>query len=186
MYGQRKLWEDLPADQAQADLQSRLAETIERQAAMAMDRVARPSALFAPIRWLITIGAVIWFPIAQPILQATLAPNWSGMSREVALLTVELLSAAYLLKSVSFLIIYFIVLWAMLRWDTRRRVNRLLKSWTQPDAEESLSLPAQTMRWLDDLIAPIRRHVETVSELEGRFKKVRAQIESTQTEQARR
>jgi hypothetical protein len=179
LYGPRRLWEDLPAAEAESELRSRLAETIERQAAQAIDRVARPSIIFAPLRWLATIGAVIWFPIAQPILQAMLAPTWGGFGKEFALLAVQLLSAAYLLKSVSFLLIYFVVLWALLRWDTRRRVNRLLKNWTQVDAEASLSLPAQGMKWLDDLLMPVRRHVETVGELAERVKTIRGKVEDS-------
>lgn len=178
LYRQRRLWEDLPADEAQSDLQTRLAETIERQAAQALDRVARPWALFAPLRWLATIGAVIWFPIVQPILQAMLAPTWGGLSKEFVLLAVQLLSAAYLLKSVGFLIIYFAVLWALLRWDTRRRVIRLLGAWAEVDAEASLSLSAQAMEWLDDLLEPLRRHVETVGKLAEKLKAIRATIEN--------
>jgi hypothetical protein len=132
----------------------------------------------APFRWLVTIGALIWFPIAQPILEAMLAPTWGGFSREFALLAVQLLSAAYLLKSVSFLILYFAVLWALLRWDTRRRVIGLLKSWAQVDAEAGLSLSAQAMKWIDDLLAPLRRHAETVSGLAERLKGIRAKIEA--------
>jgi len=177
LYGPRRLWEDLPAAEAESELRARLAETVGRQAAQAIDRVARPSIIFAPLRWLATIGAVIWFPIAQPILQAMLAPTWGGFGKEFALLAVQLLSAAYLLKSVSFLLIYFVVLWALLRWDTRRRVNRLLKTWTNVDAEATLSLPAQGMKWLDDLLTPVRGHVETVNELAERLKAIRTKIE---------
>jgi hypothetical protein len=176
LYQGRKLWESFPAAEAQGDLQRRLAETIERQSDAAIERVAHPSVVFAPFRWLVTIGALIWFPITQPILQAMLAPTWGGMSRDFALLVVQSLSAAYLLKSVSFLIIYFFVLWAVLRWDTRRRVNRLLKTWGQLDGDESLSFPAQAMEWVDDLLTPLRRHAETVGELAKKLETIRAKI----------
>jgi hypothetical protein len=178
LFGKRKLWEDLPADEAKGELQHRLAETIERQSATAIDRVARPSVVLAPLRWLLTIGAVIWFPIAQPILAAMLAPTWNGLSREFALLAVQLLSAAYLLKSISFLIIYFVVLWAILRWDIRRRVNRLLADWSRVDSERELSLPGQAMQWIDELLIPLRRHVETIAELAERLKAIRGKIET--------
>jgi hypothetical protein len=177
LYRQRNLWETLPAAEALDDLRRRITETIERQAAEAIDRVARPSIVFVPVRWLVTIGALIWFPIAQPLLQAMLAPTWSGMSRDVAFLAVQLLSAAYLLKSVSFLIIYFVVLWATLRWDTRRRIVRLLKAWARVDAEPALSLPAQAMEWVDDLLEPLARQVRTAGDLAERLKRVRGEIE---------
>jgi hypothetical protein len=178
LYRQRKLWEDLPAAEAQGDLKSRLAQTIERQRTAAIDRLARPSVLFAPFRWLATIGALIWFPIAQPVLAAMLAPTWGGFGREFALLAVQLLSAAYLLKSVSFLIIYFAVLWAILRWDTRRCVIRLLKAWGSVDGEATLSLSAQSMLWVDDLLVPVRRNAETLSELGAKLNALRAKIEN--------
>jgi hypothetical protein len=177
LYAPRRLWEDLPACEAEADLQQRLAETIDRQRAAALDQIAPQSFLFAPFRWLLTLGALIWFPIAQPILQAMLAPTWTGLTRDFALLAVELLSAAYLLKSASILIIYFIVLWAVLRWDTRRRVIRFLKTCASLDGKPALSLPAQTIQWLDDLITPVRQHAETVRDLAERSIAIRAKLE---------
>jgi hypothetical protein len=178
LYAQRRLWEDLPACESEADLQSRLAETIERQLATALDQIGHPSILFAPIRWLLTIGALIWFPIAQPILQAMLAPTWTGLSRDFALLAVQLLSAAYLLKSAGILIIYFLALWAVLRWDTRRRVMRFLKTCASLDGDPALSLPLQTMEWLDNLLAPIQHHVDTVSDLAQRLSYIRQKIQT--------
>ena len=38
-------------------------------------------------------------------------------------------ASTYLLKNVTFLLIWFAVLWLLLRWDTQRQVNRLLLKW---------------------------------------------------------
>jgi hypothetical protein len=179
LYEQRKLWEDLPAAQAQGDLQRRLAETIERQKLDALDRVGNTSILFAPFRWLLTIGALIWFPIGQPVTEAMLAPNWNGLGRQFALLTVQLLSAAYLLKSISFLILYFLALWAILRWDTRRRLSRLLIAWGEVDAAEAVSLSTQAMNWMEELLSPLRMQAEAARELTKRLHAIRVKMADT-------
>jgi len=44
--------------------------------------------------------------------------------RHSALLIVQLLSAAYLLRSAAFLAIWFLVIWLVIRWDTQRRIMR--------------------------------------------------------------
>jgi hypothetical protein len=176
LYARRKLWEDLPADEAQADLRGRLNETLARQSEEAIVRAASPSGLLSPFRWLLTLGALIWFPIAQPIVEAMLAPGWTGLSRDFLLLAVQILSAAYLLKSIGFLMIYFLCLWALLRWQTRRRVLRLLQDWSREDADPALSLPAQSLQWMNELLTPLRRHEATIRELVGEVEKARASI----------
>src|SRR5690606_28007053 len=113
----------------------------------------RRGILAAPMRWLLTIGALLWFPLVQPILHAFLTTSdlafgsWSefaGAWRELAGLVVGILSGEALLKSVSFLALWFLVIWLALRWNTQRRVNRLLARWKSaayPD--RSLNLTVQ-------------------------------------------
>ena len=176
LYRSRKLWDDLPAASAELDLRERLTMTIERQRQEAMTRFAGGSVLFGPVRWLITIGAAIWFPIAQPILQTVLASGWTGKSQEVAFLTVQLLGAAYLLKTISFLVIYFLVLWALLRWDTHRRVTRFIQRLSIPEADVQFSLPAQALAWIDELLQPLQQDVEQASELAKRIEQARSAV----------
>ena len=92
---------------------------------------------------------------------------------------VQLLSAAYLLKSVTFLAIYFAALWALLRWDTHRRASRLLKRWSALDADPSVSLSAQSLQWLDELLAPIRQHTSQVQSLTQRMESLRQNVTSS-------
>jgi hypothetical protein len=71
---------------------------------------------------------------------------------------VQLLSAAYLLKSAGFLAIWFLFLWLVLRWDTHRKVARLLMRWrTLGDGHDAtMNTSAAALRWVDELLDPIR------------------------------
>src|SRR5688500_6870826 len=70
LYRENRLWEDMPSDLAASDLRRRLSATIDRQRDAARERLSgRKAAAFgAPLRWILTIGALLWFPIVQPIL----------------------------------------------------------------------------------------------------------------------
>jgi len=69
LYRQRKLWESLPAEAAAAELRETLSATLDRQRAAALATASRGGPIAAATRWLLTIGAVIWFPIVQPVLE---------------------------------------------------------------------------------------------------------------------
>ena len=75
-------------------------------------------------RTLLTVGALLWFPIIQPLLEAFLDGH---TIRNLAFFAVRLFGVTYLLKSVTFLAIYFSLLWLILRWDTQRRIDKFLK-----------------------------------------------------------
>jgi hypothetical protein len=78
-------------------------------------------------------------------------------TRELLLLGVQLLGTTYLLKNATFLLIWFAVLWLLIRWDTQRRVNRLLLRWRGTDSRDpSVNLAAATLEWIDGLIEPVR------------------------------
>jgi hypothetical protein len=157
LYRQRRLWEDACADAAGEDLQESLAGVMERQREEATTRIARRG-IFAPvIRWLLTIGAILWFPIAQPVLEVMLRENWTQTLQGALVLTVQLLGATYLLKSAAFLAIWFVFLWLILRWDTHRRVSTLLSRWRTLDGrDQSLNAASAALAWVDDLLDPIR------------------------------
>ena len=175
LYRHNHLWEDMPADMAAGELRRTLAATVERQRAAAVQRLAGRGGVVAPVfRWLLTVGALLWFPFVQPVLQGMLSlPDlgrdlWSD-GRKVAALVVGLLSGAALLRNVTFLIIWFTVIWLWLRWGTQRRVGRLLSRWKSPDArDEALNLNAQAMRWMADLLAPVRRVRERTEDVARR------------------
>lgn len=171
-YGQRKLWEQMPAELALGELSSRLAETIRRQRQVARDRLSRGSWATAPLRWLLTIGAILWFPFLQPILEAYFRGQDVSDWQNVVGLIVAVLGVNYLLKSALFMVIWFLVLWLALRWNTQRRVGRLLSSWkatNHPDACVNLAL--QGLEWMGSLTDPIRHSSERVASLSQQVQK---------------
>ena len=178
LYGHRKLWDELPADTAASDLRQRLSATIDHQRDAVMERVAGKSgAMTAPVRWLLTIGAILWFPFVQPLLEAFLAGGAGKTTRELLYLGVQMLGVTYLLKNVTFLIIWFVVLWMILRWGTHRRASRLLRRWqSNQNLDDPLSLSGQVIQWMDDLLEPIRRQRERVASLVIRTDAMRAAL----------
>ncbi len=169
LYPQRRLWEDMSADGAAVQLRTILADTIEEQRRAIRTELAGNTGVFlAPLRWLLTIGALIWFPFIQPILDSLVSRNelsWSIIhdTHELVVFTVRIFSVNELLLNVEFLTMYFFVLWVILRWHTQRRINRCLVKWKNDMSD--LSLTVQTMRWLDELVAPVRRAKEYVADL---------------------
>jgi hypothetical protein len=177
LYRHNRLWEDMPAEMAAGQLCRALAATVQRQRAAAVQRLAGRGGVIAPVfRWLLTIGALLWFPFVQPVLEGMLSlPEmrldlWTG-GRKLAALLVGVLSGAALLRNVTFLIIWFTVIWLWLRWGTQRRVARLLSRWKAPDSrDESLNLGARAMEWMSNLLAPVREARERTEDLARRAK----------------
>jgi hypothetical protein len=167
LYADRKLWESLQADLAAADLRRRFAEAIERQRELVLQRGqgrAWLAAILAPIRWLLTIGAILWFPIVQPILEVLLQRDTWAFSRQTLLVIVGVLSASHLLQSTTFLLLWLVLLWMLLRWSMQRRVLRQLARW-QENEQDDHSLAAQTMRWTGELLEPIRMRRERIEKI---------------------
>jgi hypothetical protein len=182
LYRSRKLWEDRQADLAAAELQRNLAQTLERQRAVIGRRVSgggRSRAIGSVIRWLLTVGALIWFAIAQPILEAALQPSPARTIRAIALEIVHALSVTFLLKTLTFMILWFFIIWLVVRWDTARRVDRQLQRWKVNDTlDPGLSLPGQTIEWLNMLVDPIRAARERLEDLVKRAEALEGELES--------
>jgi hypothetical protein len=182
LYRHRKLWEDMDADLAAADLSRRLAATVERQRAAARDRLARGGG-FVPgfVRWLLTLGALVWFPIVQPVLEWMLMRDDRGQGASVTDILgrlVQVLGVNYLMTSVGFLLIYFAALWLALRWNTQRRVARLLARWKlAADPDPSLNLATQSLLWVDTLTQPIRVAHERMAAVANRANELRGAID---------
>jgi hypothetical protein len=172
LYAQRRLWEDMPADTAAIALRTRLTDTIDRQRQAVRNNLAgRASVLFAPLRWLLTIGAILWFPFVQPAMEAMLvnnSPDWSIIhdASKLTRLIVQIVSVNQLLQSLEFLLLYFFLLWVILRWHTQRRVAKFAAKWR--DDSSDLSLTMQTISWLDELLLPVRDAKEKVQGLAER------------------
>ncbi|HEY8749998.1 MAG TPA: hypothetical protein VIM11_18585, partial [Tepidisphaeraceae bacterium] len=179
LYAHYKLWEQMPADMAAAELRRTLGETVERQRDAARADLVRGDWVGAPVRWLLTIGAIIWFPFAQPILEKVLAAaaanpsSWNLLSwgwTQVLEMAVAVMGVNYLLKSVGFLAIYFVVLWLALRWNTQRKVGRVIAKWRDIEStgDPALNLYSQTLQWLDAMASPARQARQRMESLARR------------------
>jgi GTP-binding protein EngB required for normal cell division len=179
LYERRRLWEDLPADEAADDLRRRLVTALEGQRSAALARLTGRRGVIGPVvRFLLTVGAVLWFPFIQPVLEAFLQDSTQRSIRQILLLAVQMLGAAYLLKTVSFLLIWFVLLWLLVRWNTQRRTARLLKGLRCDDltAGASTSPTRATIQWLDDLLEPIRTTRARLDGLIDRTERLRSNV----------
>lgn len=177
LYSGQKLWESYPADNAAMELRDGLVSALERQRATANARIAKRGFFMPIVRWMLTIGAILWFPIIQPVLEVFLKGSLVQTAAGLGLLAVQLLSAAYLLKSAAFLAIWLLSLWLILRWDTQRRVNGLLARWRRPDGDDpSINLAAVVVTWSDSLFDPIRSAREREESLARRTQELRKRL----------
>lgn len=157
LYRGQRLWESAAADAAALNLRDALTRALQLQRTEAVARLARRGVLAPLVRWALTLGALLWFPIVQPVLEIFLRDNLIATTRGALILAVQLLSAAYLLKSAGFLAIWFLFLWLVLRWDSHRKVGRLLARWRSLDGHDaSMNASAAALRWTDELLDPIR------------------------------
>ena len=91
---------------------------------------------------------------------------------------VQLLSTTFLLKNLTFLLMWFAVLWAIVRARTQRRVYRLIARWqSDPRLDPSLSFNAQTVEWIDELLEPIQQHQDQTDALIERVEKLREEMQ---------
>jgi hypothetical protein len=179
LYAERKLWEPMPASDAAAELRNGLIGTADRQRAVACENVEKGSGpLAGAARFLLTIGALIWFPFIQPMVKAILS-NAHGSTQpagSTSLLTgfVDMLSMTYLLNLLTFFVIYFSILWLVLRGDTQRRVARQFARWRRlENLDPALSLPGQTLEWLANLVEPVRTARERVEKIARKVEELR-------------
>lgn len=166
-YGPGAPWNDSESELAVEGLTTRLADAMEKRKVYAVERAgAGHGSATAPLRWTLTLGAAIWFPIVQPVLEIVLNPNSTitGLTRETIWHVVRLLGSTYLLQSVGFLAVYFILLWATLRYLTGRRCERLLRSVDHTlSADAASSIESEAEDWIDRLLDPLSartRHLE--------------------------
>ena len=179
LYAERKLWESIPATIAARELREGLIGTVNRQRSVACSRVDRNGGgtLAAATRALLTIGALLWFPFIQPVVKGFLAnarsANPSKGPPDFLMIFVDLLDMSYLLKALSFLLIYFSVIWLVLRWDTQRRVGRQFARWRRlENMDPPLSLVGCTLEWLANLIGPVRVAQEKMDRIVERVKEL--------------
>jgi hypothetical protein len=181
LYKQRKLWESVPASTAAGELRQALVATVDLQRSVACARVDRGGGHWGILRALLTIGALIWFPFVQPIVEAWLTNRSSSQpanaTSSLPVVLVRLLSINTLMATLTSLIVYFAILWLVLRWDTQRRVSRQFARWKRLEsADPTLSLTGRTLDWLAGLLEPIRRARERMESLGRRAQELRESI----------
>lgn len=183
LYRQRKLWETMHADAAADELRRRLAGTLGRQRQVLVERFAgRDNMLGRFVRVALTWGAVLWFPIAQPVVQALLTAIVEGSplrgGARIGLLIVQILSVTFLLKNAAFLLLWFGLIWAYLRWSTQRKVERQLVRWRSAEhLDPAINPTAAAMEWLNDLLAPIRTGQEKLQRLLDGLKRLEQDLD---------
>ncbi|GMU23266.1 MAG: hypothetical protein AMXMBFR13_33480 [Phycisphaerae bacterium] len=175
LYRERRMWEPMPAELAAGELQHNLSSAVEHQRETVLTRL---SGGMGPIGWLVrvvlTVGALIWFPIAQPILEAYLA---EGTVTNLTLLVVQVFGVTYLLKNVGFLAVWYVLIWLALRWRTRQQVERWLDRWKAADPlNPELSLTGQVLEWMGGLLDPIRHTRERFEALIRQAERLRADV----------
>ncbi len=175
LYRESRWWGQEAAEQAVGELRRQLTDTLENRRSMLHQRyTASGGAIGTAARILITWGALLWFPFVQPVLEAYLA---EGSLRNFALLLVRVLGATYLLQNVGLLAVFFLCLWLILKWHTRRRVDRLLEQWkATDDPDPERSLPGTIMAWVQRLLAPIRETHQRMENLIQRTDQLRQQL----------
>jgi hypothetical protein len=164
LYSQNKLWETGVAEQAAGVLEDRLEIAAESHRAALLKRAARPSIATRVAAYVLTVGAALWFPIVEPVLEIVLQQDIHHFTTATLLLIVQLLGASYLIRSVGFLAIYFVALWIWLRWHTVRRVERTFAR-TSPTDDPAAAVDA----WAENLLGPLRRNEERLQSLADRI-----------------
>jgi hypothetical protein len=161
LYAGWKLWEPMQARLAEQQLLSQLAAGIQLQREQMRAQLSGRGLPGLPFRWLLTVGALLWFPVIQPLLEAYL----QGVDR-IGLLVVQVFGAGYLLGNAAFLAVWFIVLWLAIKWSTQRKVDRYLAGRRRrPGPDPAATLAAAVMQWSASLLQPIQRATERMTAL---------------------
>jgi hypothetical protein len=181
LYGPSRPWEAEPASARAADLVARLSSALQKRQLLATDLASRGLGGWGtPCRWALTFGAVLWFPIVQPVLEIVLKPDftWTGVTRESIWLMIQLLGATYLLKSVGFLAVYLVLLWMAVRFRAGRSARRAVD---QIDAgrlgDESARLSRAMDDWLADQLEPLDRQESALGDLKDRIDAARGRLD---------
>jgi hypothetical protein len=181
LYGRRKLWESMDAQAAAASLRGQLIETVHRQRQAILEKLSGGEGIVAPlVRVILTVGAILWFPIVQPILQLVVTAGSPLRSvHDGVVLFIQIMSTEVLLKNAVFLLLWHLFLWSILRWDTRRRVDRLLNQWQSgKHPDPAMNLTTVTLGWIDDLLNEIRSVRQATEKLAEQVESIRGQLKT--------
>jgi len=174
LYGSEKLWETRPAEMAVATLQMQLAAKLDQERTQLRDRLGRTSCLFAPLRWLLTVGAIFWFALGQPITEVLLKIGADETWATLPLLLVQLLSVTALLKNLVFLLVWLLLIALAIRWSAQRRVARLVSKSVRDDPSQGLA--RVVLDWLENLVQPIVGKREQIASVVEQVEQIRQKL----------
>lgn len=163
LYASQRLWDTMSADQQAGSLRARLVAVLETRAEAVRQRFTQEDhPLRSAARFLVTIGAALWFVALQPVLEMYLSDS---RIERLVLIFVQVFSVAFLLKSLAFLAAYFVILWMVLRWRTQQQVEAALRRGRRGEPDLPAQLASATLEWVQDLLTPLRRTREQVASL---------------------
>lgn len=175
LYSDRRLWEATDAEAETRSLQRELQRSLARLRSEVSAGASGNKRAAAPLRWLLTVGAIAWFPFIQPLLEIVLTNNIRTITPELLVWIVRVLGASYLLQSVGFLALWFLALWAWVRFSTYRAVGRELDRALLDDSRHG---PVATVdKWVSALIAPVQARLDRVRGLLDRVNEHRARLD---------
>ena len=173
-YDRRRLWEKPEAEAAASALRQRLDAALAAQRRRVAERL-RPSRLWAPLRWLATVGVAFWFVLVQPLLVVFLPERDAAWTvAEFAQEAVVLLSAQSLLASLGIVVVYLIGLWASVRMRAYRAVAAWRRRMNRGGGEDAEASPAaQTLGWMEELLEPLQRRHDRLAALASKATELR-------------
>lgn len=168
LYRHLKLWEPSVADHWADVLSRQLVDRLSRQSRQVAAQLSGRSAnsLMYSFRVLLTVGALVWFPIIQPLVQTLLEGTMQLSVAQLGLGIVKILSVGALLSNVSFLLLWFFILWVLVRYSAQRKIERALERGGRlvADADSHSSADALEV-WHRKLLEPITGRIERFQRL---------------------
>jgi hypothetical protein len=172
------LTDDRSADAAAASLYDRVERALAARRETLVERCAPEEGWLSriikmPVRYGLTIGTLLWFPFAQPVMEVVLSQGGLFSWNQLATI-VKLLGAGPLLTGLALVVVWVVILWAMLRFGVHRKVRRELARLDTSRSIEPSSVTGQIELWCDDLVMPWRTQAKKLESLSKQVEQARA------------
>ncbi len=142
-----------------------LARALDRRRERVVARLGRGhGAWLMPIRWILTIGAAIWFAIVQPLMSALLTTLNPALDLATLREVVGLLSGEHLLQGLIFAMLWLVLIWVMLRYSSHRWAMALLDRIDQ-NLDDADQLDRVVQQWCDLRLEPLTIHADHAQRL---------------------
>jgi GTPase Era involved in 16S rRNA processing len=149
----------------QEPLDRLLARTLDRRRERVVERLGRGhGAWLMPVRWLLTIGAALWFAIVQPLSSAVLTTLNPSLDLATLREVVGLLSGEHLLQGLIFAMLWIVMIWIMLRYNSHRWANALLDR-IDHNLDDADHLDRVVQQWSDLRLEPLSTHADLARHL---------------------